>query len=63
MQNLACKSFCIFFLFYRNANDSEMKRSGIELPFAFALIAYSLSKTNHEEVRSTFEWGIRAIRV
>ena len=25
-QNLACKRFWLYFLFYKNANDTEMKR-------------------------------------
>lgn len=40
-QNLACKGFCLFFLFCKNANDSEMERSGIELNGCMALIAYA----------------------
>ena len=30
-QNLACKRFCLFFLFCKNANDTEMEQSGIEV--------------------------------
>ena len=38
-QNLACKRFWLFFLFCKNANDTEMKRSGIEVNVYMALIA------------------------
>ena len=41
-QNLACKGFGLFFLFCKNANDSEMERSGIELNDCMALIAYEV---------------------
>ena len=30
-QNLACKRVCLFFLFCKNANDTEMEQSGIEV--------------------------------
>ena len=39
-QNLACKRFWLFFLFCKNANDTEMKRSGIEVNVYMALIAW-----------------------
>ena len=41
-QNLACKGFGLFFLFCKNANDSETERSGIEQSGCMALIAYEV---------------------
>ena len=49
---------------HKHTNDSEMKQSGIELnTFVCELITivWHVSQTNHEEVRSAFEWGVRAI--
>ena len=55
-QNLACKRFWLYFLFYKNANDTEIRvrcvyaPRGIEVNVCMALMAWEWREASHARI-------------